>query len=88
MAIGYKDFSPSVTRSGFFSQDHESLDSVLGRVNSWLITSGVQVLNIETVLLPNITQETGAASVMRTGGETSSLWYQTIRIWYEIPPAP
>ncbi len=87
MAIGHKDFSPTVTHEGFFSTDYESLESLMSRVNAWIAGANVQVLNIETLLLPNLTKVDSSTTVLRTSGDTSSHWYQTIRIWYETSPA-
>jgi hypothetical protein len=87
MAIAFKDFFPQVTRSGFLSSDYESFAQVVQRANDWMASSGVNVLNVETVVLPNVnTAEEAQQTNIRTSGEMSSYWRQIIRIWYEAPP--
>ena len=87
MAIAFKDFFPQVTRSGFLSSDYEEFPAVVNRANEWIATSGVQVLNVETLVLPNVSDEAGAMQTnIRTSGEMSSYWRQILRVWYEAPP--
>jgi hypothetical protein len=90
MAIGYKDFLPAVLKSGFFSTEHEVLPAAVVRANEWIATSGVTVINVETVVLPNVREVDDASRVgLRTSGEMSSHWFQVVRVWYEMetPPA-
>lgn len=86
MTIGYRDFFPILLESGFFKRKFEDLPTTLGRANKWLATSGLKIVNVETVLLPNVSLE-GAASAtcLYTGGETASSWLQVIRVWYHVP---
>jgi hypothetical protein len=89
MTIGYKDFFPAVLKSGFFSTEHEYLPATVVRASAWVAQTGVRVINIETVVLPNIKRAEDASQVgIRTSGEMSSYWYQVVRIWYEIPSPP
>jgi hypothetical protein len=82
--IGYKDFFPEVLESGFFSTKHETLAATVARANGWIAQSGVRVLNVETVVLPNVKDAKDASEVgIRTSGEMSSYWYQVVRVWYE-----
>lgn len=88
MAVAFKDFFPQVTRSGFLANDYESFMEVVNRANEWMATSGVQVLNVETVVLPNVNAEGDAMQTnIRTSGEMSSYWRQFLRVWYEAPPS-
>jgi len=88
MAIAFKDFFPTVLRSGFLSSDFEPFSTVVSRANEWIASSGVQVLNVETLVLPNVSNEAGAQQTnIRTSGEVSSYWRQILRVWYEAPPA-
>jgi len=88
MAIAFKDFFPRVTHSGFLSSEYESFNQVVNRANEWMAGSGVQVLNIETLVLPNVNTEDEAMQTnIRTSGEMSSYWRQMLRVWYEAPPA-
>jgi hypothetical protein len=88
MAIAFKDFFPTVLRAGFLSSDYEPFSAVVNRANAWIATSGVQVLNVETLVLPNISDEAETQQTnIRTSGEMSSYWRQVLRVWYEAPPA-
>ncbi len=90
MAIGYKDFFPTILKSGMFSKKYESLGATVARANGWIAASRVRVINVETVVLPNIQNAEDASQVgIRTSGELSSFWYQVIRVWYDAgnPPA-
>lgn len=88
MAIAFKDFFPTVVRSGFASNEYETFPSVANRASEWIAASGVQVLNVETLVLPNVSNEAEAQQTnIRTSGEMSSYWRQILRIWYEAPPA-
>ena len=87
MAIAFKDFFPAVLRKGVLSSDYETFPSVVNRANEWIAKSGVQVLNVETLVLPNVGNETEAqATNIRTSGEMSSYWRQMLRVWHEAPP--
>ena len=86
MPLNYKDFFPTVLASGFFSTEHEALPATVARADQWVAESGVQVINIETVVLPNIESVEDASQVgIRTSGKVSSHWYQIVRVWYEGP---
>jgi len=88
MAVAFKDFFPQVTRSGFLSSEYESFVQVVNRANDWMAGSGVRVLNVETVVLPNVsTGDEAQQTNIRTSGEMSSYWRQFLRVWYEVPPA-
>ena len=88
MAIAFKDFFPTVQRAGFLSSDYEPFSAVVDRANEWITASGVQVLNVESLVLPNVSNEAGAQLTnIRTSGEVSSYWRQILRVWYEAPPA-
>lgn len=84
MAIGYKDFLPAVLKSGLFSTEHETLPLAVARANEWIRESGVTVINVETVVLPNVREVEDASQVgIRTSGELSSYWFQIVRVWYD-----
>lgn len=86
MTLGYKDFFPILLESGFFKKKFEDLSTTLGRANKWLATSGLKIVNVETLLLPNVSREADASiTCLYTGGETSSSWVQVIRVWYHVP---
>lgn len=87
MAISFKDFVPEKTRGGMFkSSKIEKFGDIHLQMNEWLEQNKPQVVSIETVLLPNIHESDEEGSVdteLYTAGETSSNWYQIIRVWYQ-----
>jgi len=88
MAVAFKDFFPQVTRSGFLASEYESFRQVVKRANEWMAGSAVHVINVETVVLPNVnTEEEALQTNIRTSGEMSSYWRQFLRVWYEAPPS-
>lgn len=86
--IHFHDFVPEMlTPPGFLKvATHEPLQAALDRANAWVQDNHVRVINIETVVLPNIWSryEEGASDpALGTSGESPSQWHQVIRIWYE-----
>ena len=89
MAIGYKDFFPTVLKKGFLSSEYEELPATIVRANNWIAKAGARVINVETVVLPNVTKVEEASQVgLRTSGEIGSYWYQVVRVWYEVETPP
>ena len=85
--IQFKDFVPQVTDGGGFFRmpTIEEFSMALERANEWIAQDNVDVVNIETVLLPNMHNhgEEGSIDVhLGTSGEMSSIWHQFIRVWY------
>jgi hypothetical protein len=85
--IKYKDFVPQeITPPGFFDLgEHQSFCHSVEALNQWLAESEVKVINIETVVLPNIWnkwEEGSRDASLVAGGETISRWHQFIRCWY------
>lgn len=85
MKIGYQDFMPGVLRSGLFSDTHETLASAVARANEWIRQSDFRLINVETVVLPNVREVEEASQVgLHTSGEMGTYWFQIVRVWYEI----
>jgi hypothetical protein len=84
MTIQFRDFFPDVKKRGLFKTQYATLQETVEQANAWIAEAKVRVLNLETVVLPNIlsAQQTTVAEA-RTSGEMSSSWYQVIRVWYE-----
>ena len=85
--IEFKDFVPKMIAAPklFKAGEYESLESALAAANDWIEKETIQVLNLETVVLPNIWNrfEDGTTDVaLGTSGEMPSHWHQFIRCWY------
>lgn len=88
--IRYFDFvPPQFSPAGFLrSAQYGTLEQALDMANQWIQQAGVKVINIETVVLPNIHrqgEEGSSDPALRTSGEVASYWHQFIRVWYETP---
>ena len=87
--IAFKDFLPDQInpKDRRMSVGYQSLVSAVERANEWISAqSDVSVVNIETVVLPNIYQsrEQGSTdTAIRMRGERSDLWHQFVRVWYK-----
>jgi hypothetical protein len=85
----YQDFVPQMTAPGGFltPAEYESFDRALEAANAWIKENDLRVMNIETVVLPNIwsPQEQGSGDTsLRTSGDFLSNWHQFIRVWYQV----
>ena len=86
MPLNYKEFFPAILKSGSFSTEHEALSETVARASEWVAASGIRVINVETVVLPNIARVEDASQIgLYTSGEMSSFWYQVVRVWFENP---
>lgn len=85
--IAYQDFVPEkIAPGGFFKMaSYESLNECLRQANRWITANGIEVVNVETVVLPNMYApgEEGSSDVeLRTSGDMFSSWHQFIRVWH------
>jgi len=83
MTLQYKDFSPSAVEHKVFSTEYESFSEVVALANEWIRDSGVTVLNVETVVLPNLQEAKNTAQVMKTTGQSGCCLFQVLRVWYD-----
>lgn len=86
--LRYKDFVPKMTKPAAFLSpaEHESFEAALEAANRWVKESGIRVVNVETVVLPNIWsryEEGSGDTALGTSGESPSFWHQFIRVWYD-----
>lgn len=82
--IKFRDFAPPTEELGLLGERAlESLEHAVESANHWINTFHVEVVNVETVLLPNIYGEaqTGEGE-LRTDGDRETSWYQIVRVWY------
>ena len=82
------DFTPKITKKGGFfrSTEMERFNDVVKQMNEWIDENEPEIVNIETVVLPNIhdPEEEGSEDTMLgADGQNASMWYQFIRLWYK-----
>ena len=80
MLIGDKDFLPGFLQRGFFATEPTALPVALARAQKWRVRSAVELLKVETVVLPKIST-VGATS--RGGLRTSGEWSRPGHGWSE-----
>ncbi len=62
-----------------------SFEECVAAARAWVEQNEVEVINVETVVLPNIYRsgEEGTSDPeLRTSGDMHSRWYQFVRVWY------
>jgi hypothetical protein len=84
MKVQFKDFVPEdLTPMLAMSRKYESADQILDRINDWIAESGVNVLNIETIVRPVFSGESRGNSLsVDLGAVSLTQWVQTVRVWY------
>jgi hypothetical protein len=83
MSVAFRDFTPDVTKKTFFTTTFEPFEDCLVRVNEWINAENPDVINIETVVLPNLWDEEGSGDPeIYTSGNSASSWHQFVRVWY------
>ncbi|HEY9622942.1 MAG TPA: hypothetical protein V6C78_21470 [Crinalium sp.] len=92
--IQYKDFAPRITEQGPLGgpSDYESFSEVVSAVNQWIESATIQVINVETVVLPDriegtsddvygVTTSNAFHPVMISQGLAINC-FQCVRVWY------
>lgn len=83
--IYYRDFFPLVLKSGIFSSEYEELSLVVARANEWINQNAIQVLNVETLLIPDIQNAKDASDArFYIRGDSNYYWCQVVRVWYQL----
>jgi hypothetical protein len=85
--IACKDFVPKMLSAGgiFSSSEFEDFAAALKAANQWITDKQIDVVNIETVVLPNVwsAREKGPRDPeLRIPPNTTADWNQFIRVWY------
>jgi hypothetical protein len=92
--IQCKDFAPRITERGLFggASNYESFSEVVSTANKWIESTTIQVINVETVVLPDriegtsddvygLTVSNSFHPVMISQGVTINC-FQCVRVWY------
>ncbi len=92
--LRFKDFIPQlIKKGGFFSNDsYEKTEQCLQRMNYWIEDHQINLLKVETLLLPDYygegysrySKSTDQVFYQSVGGSSSykSSWHQVFRVWY------
>jgi hypothetical protein len=83
--LQYRDFVPElsvITPDG--QEIYASFDDAVRAARAWLASNPVRVLQIETVVLPNIWKEgEGGPSDPSLKTSPRSTWHQFVRVWFD-----
>ena len=81
--IGFADFRPKVLNpQAFIGRQFEPLQSAVDAANEWIRHHNIQVLNVETVLLPNVDGQDTTGGAIGVYGDRYTEWSQVFRVWY------
>lgn len=86
--IRYRDFAPHVIKRGLLhSDDYENFDAAVAAANAWIVAANIEIMNVETVVLPNISPDRSEGTIdgrVETEEAMTSIneWYQFVRVWY------
>ena len=86
--LAYRDFAPQQTRKRLIGDnEYEDFDAAVAAATKWLRAQSIEVINVETVVLPNLWDEGEDGTT--DGGLTSqnhacytTEWHQFVRVWY------
>lgn len=76
--IHYQDFFPELVKEGgiLANDEYQSFNFLLARANAWILDEGINVINIETVVLRD--RDSSKACFVAE----EPFCYQFIRVWY------
>lgn len=85
--ISFRDFAPKLLDRGnrLTGATYEPFEAAITAANAWIQQAGVKVINVETVVLPNIWygNEEGTKDSALTTLQGQAVWHQFIRVWFE-----
>ena len=90
--LQFQDFVPRMLAAPAFFRDgeYESFDAAVAAANRWIAENDIRVVNVETVVLPNIWkpyEEGSTDTSLGTSGESPSHWHQFVRVWHRVDAA-
>lgn len=80
----FKDFAQKVIKEPgwFFNGNLEPVEDSLKRINNWIKDQGVELINIETIMLPYSSSGYADIPVKMTYGNGYVFLVPTFRVWY------
>ena len=85
--IQFRDFVPQIVAKGgtFTSPTLATMEGVVASANAFIRQSGIDVISVETLLLPlgeSLDTTTGSVAEFNFG---ASKRFQAVRVWYRVP---
>lgn len=85
MSIQFRDFSPDVLEPGILWDTFEGMPALMNRINQWIASESIRVLNFESILFPGVDKIQGTSVPRFTSVGDIITWTQCVRVWYESP---
>jgi hypothetical protein len=83
--IVYQDFVAPKTGVSFYQgSTYETFSAAVAAANEWVRENAVRVINVETVVLPDIFRDENGTD--HTARRPDAIWFQFVRVWYEGSP--
>lgn len=80
----FKDFAPQMTKKSVFKVEYQTFEEALASANTWITENQIDVVNLETVVIPEMRREEGTTDgAFLTSSDMMNTWYQFIRVWYK-----
>jgi hypothetical protein len=90
--IAFKDFRPRETapaRPPYVDAAFAPFETAVEEANEWIRRSGVDVIHVETLVLPSLElADVTGSTFPRINVYAQSSWYQLVRLWYRVPARP
>lgn len=83
--LAFEDFIPAeLKKSGIFNLAvHEPLAEVVARASEWIHQQMIDVVNVETIMMPGTApDDPGARTEVTTYPIEGTRWRQFVRVWY------
>jgi hypothetical protein len=83
MSIKFRDFVPPQERLGLLGAPAlTTLQAAVDAANHWIEAFGIDVFNVETLVLPNLSKDADSVFAELKVEDEGSHWYQLVRVWY------
>ena len=85
--IRYRDFVPGlVEKAGLDGPArYEPFSHTVEMMNNWVTANGIDVVTVETVVLPNLHRPQAGGSddtSLEAAAQYATTWHQFLRVWY------
>ena len=84
--IKFRDFVPPQEKLGLLGEPGlTTVQSAVDAANHWIEAFGIDVFNVETLLLPNLSRDEDTIEAEIESVQTENgghYWYQVVRVWF------
>ena len=81
--LQFRDFVPAYAKARAHGEPGlcDDIASAVTAAGQWIHDEQIDVVNVETVVLPDIHRQGGASEGQLAAGD--GLWYQLVRVWFK-----